>query len=45
MKYFSGAVINGNRMDLANGDLKATKHRTNSTFALPTSLSNELSSL
>jgi hypothetical protein len=41
----SGAVINGSRMDLSNSDYKPPKHRTNNSFALPTSLNDDLSSL
>jgi hypothetical protein len=41
--FLSGAVINGSRMDLSTTDLKPTKYRPNSSFALPISLNTELS--
>jgi hypothetical protein len=44
-EIFSGAIINGSRMDLSNSGSKPSKHRTNNTFALPTSLNNEVTSL
>lgn len=40
-----GTIINGNRMDLSNTEIKPIKHRSNNSFALPTSLNNDLSSL
>ncbi|CAF0727881.1 unnamed protein product [Rotaria sp. Silwood1] len=40
-----GTVISGSRMDLSNSECKPSKHRTNNSFALPTSLNNDLSSL
>lgn len=42
---YTGAVINGSRMDLSNSEFKPVKHRTNNTFALPTSLNTEFSSM
>jgi len=41
----SGAVISGSRMDLSNSESKPLKHRSNTTFVLPTSLTNDVSSL
>ncbi|CAF3455030.1 unnamed protein product [Rotaria socialis] len=40
-----GTVVSGSRMDLSNNEIKPFKHRTNTSFALPTSLNNDLSSL
>lgn len=37
-EIFTGALISGNRMDLSNSEFKPPKHRTNNSFALPTSL-------
>ena len=43
--WYSGAVISGSRMDLSNNELKPMRYRSNNSFVLPTSLSNDLSSL
>jgi hypothetical protein len=43
--FLLGAVINGNRMDLSRNDLKPTKYRCNTSFAVPTSLNSESSPL
>ncbi|CAF3012461.1 unnamed protein product [Rotaria sp. Silwood2] len=40
-----GAIINGSRMDISNSDIKATRHRSNTLFAFPTSLNTEPSTL
>ena len=42
---YSGAVISGSRMDLSNNESKPARFRSNNSFVLPTSLSNDLSSL
>ncbi|CAM4741825.1 unnamed protein product [Rotaria magnacalcarata] len=40
-----GTIVSGSRMDLSNNEIKPFKHRTNNSFALPTSLNNDVSSL
>ncbi|CAF0867984.1 unnamed protein product [Rotaria sordida] len=40
-----GAVVNGSRMDISNSDIKAIRHRSNTSFAFPTSLNTESSTL
>ncbi|CAF0787615.1 unnamed protein product [Adineta ricciae] len=38
-----GAILNGNRMDIINTDLRSIHHRSNTSFALPTSLERDIS--
>ncbi|UJR23355.1 hypothetical protein I4U23_026367 [Adineta vaga] len=37
-----GAVLSGNRMDIVTTDLRTVHHRSNTSFALPTSLEKEI---
>lgn len=38
-------MISGSRMDLSNSETKPSKHRSNTSFVFPTSLSSDVSSL